>query len=217
MRIKEIYPNIYMVTAINQFYLNHSFQRIQEFYESSSSKFKNKLFKKEVFNKWFTKKYKKDYYNFWEGFNIYRETIDSFNKIYKKEKLDDYEESLFSLLKTIPKKSRYCVIGVLEKDSGTVQHELIHGVFYLNDKYRQEVRDYFCSPFCDKLNGLRKKLSDIGYGEEVMIDELNAYVLVEKEILIIWKLWNKDIEMIQKDLRYLLNKVDPFILKNHYI
>jgi hypothetical protein len=83
MKIKEISANIYLITSTSQFYLTNSFQRLAEFYESPSKKFKRKYFKKKQFNKWYSKQFIETYYELWSGFNIPDKDIKLFNKVYK--------------------------------------------------------------------------------------------------------------------------------------
>jgi len=211
VKIKEIHPNIYLVTSKKLKYLTKSFQRMSEFNESPSKKFQGKYFEKKVFNKWFDKKYCRDYYISWEGFNVTDVIVNSFEKKYK-NKLDDYELNLFSLIKTIPKK-KYSLIGARDKDYGTILHELIHGVFYLNKGYQKKVQEYLFNSDCKSLRRLRKHLKEIGYCNKVMVDELNAYLMAEKKYLNKNKIWNKKLIKISKGLKKLIKQYHPNVFK----
>jgi hypothetical protein len=66
------------------------------------------------------------------------------------------------------------------------------------------------------LKKLRKALLDTGYCKEVLIDEMNAYILVEKEFLVKNKIWNKEMKLIRNKLRILIDKFDPDIRKKKF-
>ena len=62
----------------------------------------------------------------------------------------------------------------------TIKHEFVHGAFYTNLEYRKEVIA------CIKNFGIEpidKCLLKMGYCNEVLTDETNAYVLVEPDTI----------------------------------
>jgi hypothetical protein len=77
------------------------------------------------------------------------------------------------------KQGDYYVIGS-DMAGESFLHEMCHAMYYLNSGYRQLVESIL-SP--EMLPRLREHLLQIGYSEHVMLDEMNAYLVTEKDYL----------------------------------
>jgi len=138
--------------------------RFQEHYESP--KFRGKSFTHKEFNEWYKKKYGKNYSG-WVGFNfpgyVYR-TASDVMRLTKREK---------AVAKVFDKcgRKKFYVIATIEDDA--LDHEIAHAMYYLDSRYRTQARaeakKITASP-------LYKDFKEMGYCDEVLEDELNAYL-----------------------------------------
>ena len=72
------------------------------------------------------------------------------------------------------KEKRFYLIGTRTNDRTALPHELRHAPYYLNAGYRREVNDVlrqFPAP------SFKRRLQKMGYGENVIADEKQAYAL----------------------------------------
>ena len=172
-------PQIYLIESSSRQDLAETFMRFQEYYESPE--FKGKTFSVEDFAHWYTAKYGSfSYAKDWYGFNIPGTVL----KPFRQGQFDPLTSKERNLLKLCEKAdaSSY-IIGVTpnaEYFKETVKHEFVHGAFYTNPEYRKEVvncvRSFSITP-------IYRGLMRMGYCEDVVIDETNAYVLVEPETI----------------------------------
>ncbi len=169
--------NIYLIESKTRQDLAATFMRFQEYYESPE--FKGRVFSVEDFAHWYAGKFGSfSYSRDWYGFNIPGTVLAPF-KNGDFNPLTPYEQKLIDFCGSIDGNSY--IIGATpsaEYFKETVQHEFIHGAFYTNPKYRNEiidcVRDFNIKP-------VYKGLEKMGYCDDVLIDETNAYILVEPD------------------------------------
>jgi len=168
-------PQIYLIESKSRQDLAEMFMRFQEYYESPE--FKGKTFSVDDFAHWYATKYGSfSYSRDWYGFNIPGTVLSPFLEG-KFDPLTKQEQKLVDFCKNA-RGSSY-IIGTTpssEYFKETIKHEFVHGVFYTNLEYRKEVIDCI-KDFCIK--PIDKGLLKMGYCNEVLIDETNAYVLVE--------------------------------------
>ena len=72
-KIKEIKPNIFLFEFKHNYDMCMHFLRYQEYYESSSPKYRGKAFEIFDFMRWYSLKYGKGAFTYvddWDGFNI---------------------------------------------------------------------------------------------------------------------------------------------------
>lgn len=189
---KIIFPNIYVLSFDTQYDLCMSFVRMQEFYESASSKFRGKYFQLEDYIDYWSQEFGNgsfDYPSKWTGFNLSGTMIDRWTDVFdnKHMNLRIREEEVLnaiSTLRDLEKRSnklfneKYYVIGVygkIENATDVIEHELAHALYYLDSSYRRSV--------CKLIKGLNKKiytkaekfLLKMGYCKGVIKDEIQAY------------------------------------------
>lgn len=78
---------------------------------------------------------------------------------------------------TLPglKQSHKYVIGYLKGDKKTAIHEMCHAMFYCDNSYRKKwTKKWNSLNFIDKRK-ISKKLTAMGYSNNVLIDEYQAY------------------------------------------
>jgi hypothetical protein len=189
---KEVYPNIFSLRFNNQYETCSTFLRLQEFYESPFKEIKGHVFTLETY----MDRYAKDKGNFtytsdWGGFNVPGHIVQKFFKDYRdaSEPFLNKEYYLHEILEDqIYGDKKFYVIGHYEKDNlpdwtkeedfhSTLAHELAHGLFYLNPKYKKT-----CLSLIEALpEKIKSKMSDKllntgGYCKAVLKDEFQAYL-----------------------------------------
>jgi len=187
-----------------------TFLRFQEYYESP--KFKNKYFTlneikidyKGNTNKKFT------YYTDWVGFNIPSKILKPFREG-KFGELSTREKSFLKIFDYF--KGKYYIIGTCVDDDEytiTLNHELVHAVYYLNSEYRKKVKKIISEyPF---VNSLKTYLEHRGYHKSTFHDEINAYLATGENIT------KKETDSncyltLQKNLKILFNQYKSLYIK----
>lgn len=202
--IKEVKPRIFLFEFRERYDLCMTFLRYQEYYESSSPKFRGHAFDIFEFMKWYTKKYGKgsfSYPNDWNGFNIPGDTIKTVwdlgilsKTIYDYEMLQAWRECNLSA-----NGEKFYIIGVVKGNRSTLDHEIAHGMFTLHPEYKKEMTKLFnaLSPVVKKT--LRAGLKKLGYTPKVYTDESQAYMATGlSEAFGDVKQWKKERKPFQK-------------------
>lgn len=178
---RMIHENIYLVTRPTQKELASTFLRFQEYYEGPTHK--GKIFTRAEYEKWYTEKYGAfTYCEDWDGFNIpglvLKPFIEGkFDPLSKEEQqfLEDFvDKDLDSIY----------IIGVTEgeNDSDVYEHEMCHALWYTNKDYYHSAFEIILT-YIDEIRPLLSWLTKKGYHDEVIIDEMNAYITTDSEWL----------------------------------
>ena len=155
---------------------NWGWIRIQEFYESPDNLVRGfhntieHIIERELFNNnEFT------YLQDWDGFNVPGHIWDLFFIKHSQDVRDIEKEMANAVANLVDTNSIYYVIGSSAKSHrSTIHHEIRHGLWYLYDDYRREILEVLSRY---KLDGLKRDLKKMGYCDEVIDDEIQAYVL----------------------------------------
>jgi hypothetical protein len=156
------------------------FMRYQEFYESPSPKFRGKSFTIFEFMRWYSLKFGQGsftYPNDWDGFNIpgdiiwtvFKQVIPDKN-IYDREMLMAWNEC-----NRISSGEKFYIIGVGEQKDA-LDHEIAHGMFYLNEEYRKQMKRLVKALPPEIRSEINNTLHKLGYTPKVYIDETQAYM-----------------------------------------
>jgi len=172
-------PEIYLIESQDRQNLAETFMRFQEFYESPV--FAGKHFSVAEFASWYAMEYGSfSYARDWSGFNIPSWVMDPF-KNGNFDPLTEKEKKLLEILKGTSNKDY--IIGVTPQDEwykDTIKHEFVHGCFFTNPEYRKTVDNFIKG---QNPEAIKKALSLMGYGKDVLNDETNAYLLTEPQTL----------------------------------
>ncbi len=189
MKIKEIYPNLFLYTFPNQYELASTFIRLQEFYESPYKQIRGKYFTLEKFMDLYAKDQKDNkftYFSDWNGFNVPGNIVYNFEDKFCQD-FTDKEIKLLSPIGDLYKKNFY-IIGVIKEGKDTIEHEIAHGLYYLNEDYKSEM-----SRIINNMPKIMKKMAekyllDNGYCKSVLKDELQAYFAtgISRNMICIW-------------------------------
>jgi hypothetical protein len=177
--LKEIKPNIFGLQFQDRYDLCMHFLRYQEFYESSSPKFRNKSFTILSFMRWYSKKYGDNSFTYpsdWNGFNIPSYVIEQvFNNAIPDRNIYDHE--MLNIYRHCKKSSQnFYLIGYLKNNKTTLNHEIAHGFYYLNNDYKSIMKSLVKSIPKDILLAINSWLKIKGYTPKVYIDETQAYL-----------------------------------------
>lgn len=180
MEFEEIAPNVIHVQMNSRIPLCRTFMRFQEHYESPYPNIKGKIFSRNMFKETYKKDRKADhftYYTDWAGFNVPSYVFEPFYEG-KFDPLLVCEQKLLDGLEQYRGKKFY-VIGSSLQDKGTIEHELSHALWYTNDEYREAQEEILEQMTPKSREAIRKWLLDMGYCEDVVLDETCAYTVTD--------------------------------------
>ena len=191
-KLEELYPSIFHLQFANHYDACMHWLRYQENYESP--KFRNKIFTLLEYMEWYAKnqcEWKKtkgkkkvpvqmfSYPGDWGGFNVpsyvfdrlTRDTIPDWNGY------DVFMHAIVKAIKSLGHEKFYLIGTVAGRNAERyLDHEVSHGLYYVNDTYRDEAQYIFYNNtnvlVCQVV---REYLTEQGYCNEVVVDEAIAY------------------------------------------
>jgi hypothetical protein len=185
--LKEILPNIFALKIEDGYQRAMLFMRSQEHYESAFPEIKGKHF--DIF--FFMEKYRKwkgvEYFSYpddWAGFNVPGNIIESCTKHVLDARnglfptpYDYIMDSVISSIKSkIGPETKYYLLGVDNFDGRTMDHELAHGLYHVNDQYKISSYELVLDLPKKIFEGMESILLDMGYCDDVVCDEIQAYM-----------------------------------------
>ena len=185
--LREIVSGVYAVKIQDPYERAMLFLRSQEFYESPIPEIRNKhinIFESmNMYRKWM----KKDYFSYtedWIGFNIPGNIVEKCTKHVLKPSnahmSTPYDFIMRDIIKQIRKEigcKKFYLIGVNRFKSNLMDHELAHGLYYIDSNYRKACLELIEESIPKKsYESLKKTLIKMGYTESVIDDEIQAYL-----------------------------------------
>jgi hypothetical protein len=171
LKIKSQPYNSVWISADSQEELGRTFIRFQEYYESPNPDFRGKIFTLGMVRQWYSVQYGADtYHHDWTGFNFPSRILLPFKQGLF-DPLTSEEIELLNLFKY--RHDNFYIMGA--QNNATLRHELSHALYDSNEKYRNEI-DSYIKKNKRGLAKTRKYILDKGYAEEVLNDELQAYI-----------------------------------------
>lgn len=184
VNLEMLYPGLYLLKFNNHYDMCMTFLRYQEKYESPNIKFRNKNFTIIDFMEWYSKDRNNNlpYFSYtvdWAGFNIPDLLFKNnwFNEILDKNKYDIFMLHVISEINKDCKKnnlSKYYLIGSV--DDNTVNHEVAHGLYYLNKDYKNKMNLLTRKLPKSFVKNINFWLKSAGYTKKVFKDEIQAYM-----------------------------------------
>lgn len=174
--VTEVSQNIFNLVFTNRRDMAATFVRFQEHYESPS--FRGKTFSKTQFKKWYRtqKNGKFSYYRDWSGFNIPSYVLNAFYEGSFRFKTDR-EKALLDQFESLHRSGqKFYIVGTLEGHTVAVNHEVAHGLYYINPDYKKAVDKILATV---DLTAFHKWISSIGYHDAVLDDEAHAFLATE--------------------------------------
>ena len=176
--VQEVYPGIILCLYEQKFNLSSTFVRLSEFYESPLDSIRGKYFTLDEFMDQYALNNENffDYFQKWNGFNVPSHIVWKFFATFAHE-LREYERILLKIITKI-EHDRFYLISTYKNTnmSETIQHETAHGLFYLNEDYKKSSLELVDNLPKDIYNRNREWLLTIGYHEDVIPDEIQAYL-----------------------------------------
>jgi hypothetical protein len=171
LKIKSQPYNSVWISADSQEELGRTFIRFQEYYESPNPDFRGKIFTLGMVRQWYSIKYGADtYHHDWTGFNFPSRILLPFKQGLF-DPLTSEEIELLNLFKY--RHDNFYIMGA--QNNATLRHELSHALYDSNEKYRNEI-DSYIKKNKRGLAKTKKYILDKGYAEEVLNDEIQAYI-----------------------------------------
>jgi len=209
--LKKIQDRVYLLTFDSGYDLAMHFLRYQEFYESPNEKFKNSKFTIASYMEWYSKN-NEDKFTYpadWAGFNIPSRVFDKIFElgIEDENKYDIFMRYVYNLIRDKEDKDFY-LMGAVEGDMLTIDHEMAHALWNLNPKYKSLMKENIKKLPKKALKVIRKNLKAAGYTKEVISDEIQAYLSTDLDYELIDELTESKInsDKIMKPFMRVLNK-----------
>jgi len=163
--------NSVWVWADSQDELGLTFMRFQEHYESANPEFKGRIFTQGQLKRWYSETYGANvYHQHWVGFNFPSYVLTAF-KDGLFDPLTPEENRLLELFKY--RQDQFYIIGA--QTNSILRHELSHALYSSNPKYKLAI-DKFIDKNSHKMTKTMKYILDKGYCEDVLNDEIQAYI-----------------------------------------
>jgi len=179
----EMFPRIFAVVIKDKRLRARVFMRYQEFYESDSDTFRGKGFRWIDFVNHYKRKTKSDiltYHEDWSGYNIPCDSIESCIRLIPD--INFYDLIMFSIVDTIRESvgsNDFYLIGIDQtegEDPDLINHEMAHGLWFADKKYKSEQKRNIMNLDPTIKDSLDTKVKKMGYGENVIDDEIQAYL-----------------------------------------
>lgn len=178
--------------------------RLQVHYDNKE--FKDKIFSLDEFKKHYSGDKEFTYYYDWNGFNFPDYTVKSF-LAGKFDPLSPEEKWLIGNIKADVDLSKpYYIVGYSDGDEPTINHERAHALYYLSPEYRSDVDVIIDSIPKSELGTLNEFLKARNYHPSVYKDEMQAYLMADKDYLIKYGGWSDSYELDHQELRIVFDK-----------
>ncbi len=181
--MSEVVSGVFFVEIDGNNDLAYTFLRVQEFYESVNSEIQGKNFTWKQYMDWYSSQSKTGTFSYgddWRGFNVPSDAIyDCYNLNTERTEYDLFFLSLVEKIEVKIKEEgleKFYVIGARKGDSRTLDHEIAHGFFTVNQEYKQEMVRLVDSLPYGVVNYLETYLTELGYASSVHKDEIQAYM-----------------------------------------
>lgn len=190
--ISEAAPRVYHIEFSNRVDTALHFLRFQEYYESDCDDFFRKPFFFTDYIRWYSLNRGEGSFSYpsdWSGFNVPGFVFEKFFRDYFHEELsldiNTYDRSMRQILDKIRKEFglksydwNFYLIGTTKskENKKTLEHEIAHGLFSTNSKYKEEMLSAIQRLPSKILSESLESLAKLGYNQDVHFDEVQAYV-----------------------------------------
>ena len=158
------------------------FMRCQEFYESAFPEIVRTQFKTSKFIDMYKLHYGRQEFTYgddWSGFNIPSHILEECIFNIDPSDINTYDKIMLSIvnkIKDLEGSNRYYLLGVDQLDNDLLEHEFAHAMYYTLPEYKKST-DYLTSKCDISIKDMMYKcISDYGYADHVLSDEMQAYM-----------------------------------------
>jgi hypothetical protein len=186
--VKELHPNIFGVSIKNDYDRAMLFCRYQEFYESPFKEIRGKKFSLEKFMWLYKTKNKKPTFTYpedWAGYNIPSNILWKAYDVFRTDR-NEYDEVMSKIiyycenypLQFDKRRTKWYLIGADSFKSTTMDHEIAHGLYYTNRKYKSTCDGLISEMKKQDYNKIKGSLIQLGYVDDKKIidDEIQAFM-----------------------------------------
>lgn len=185
--LKKASSGIFVVVVEDSYERAMLFLRCQEFYESPFPQFKGKHFDVFEYMNYYRKQNVPGYFSYtqdWVGFNVPGDIVEECTNYALDDNSDisstpyDYvmKEIIDTVKGQLQDENRWYLIGVNGEEGRIMEHEISHGLFYVNSEYKEKATSLVRSLPDDIINNMSYLILSMGYCEEVIDDEIQAYL-----------------------------------------
>lgn len=185
-KINQCTSSIFHFEFVRKCDLFLSFMRLQEWYECQHKNIKGKKFTLEDLIEAYCELDKDGefkYFDEWAAFNVPDTAVRGFLKSMGKN-LNEWEKKVIKdIKKTLnssdkrPTAKTYYIATFTKNNSDAkrdLRHELAHGLFYSQSMYKKIMETLVEN--LNQKNDIYKRLREIGYCDDVLVDETQAYL-----------------------------------------
>jgi len=177
--LKQLSEDIFSLTFDNSYDLAMHFLRWSEFTESIDPEIKSRPF--VVLD--FIESYAKEHDNIftypedWVGFNIPSSIFDVFMEsgVPDHNKYDAFMFRVVLCIKQSIENRPFYLIGCVTGSESTIDHEIAHAMYDRASQYKEEVDKLIKVIKPEHKEALNKTIQEMGYSQDVVDDELQAY------------------------------------------
>ena len=192
-KLKEIHPRIFLVTIKDTYDLAMTFCRLQEYYESPFKQIRNKTFTMTEFQRLYAKEFGDGIFSYpadWAGFNVPGDVFDDFMHIAFDDWGNEYDITIADIHWTVTKEEEefndenpYYIIAAGPDDRETINHEICHALYYLDQQYKEKVDLIISELNVSLFSHFKTGLLNKGYSKGVIVDEINAYICFDSSTI----------------------------------
>jgi ribosomal protein S9 len=188
-----------------------SFCRVEEYYEGNPKVNGKYLSFVDFIDAFMTDDGKLNYFHYWTGFNI----PGNIYKEWSQQNMSDKTYWELALADAVSKKldleKPFYIIGGVKGNTEVIDHEIAHALYYMNTEYKDlmDAANYqFYKNLRMEYSKMVKTLKKMGYGENVIRDEVQAYMSTsgKKELVEKFGLSFKKIQGFRKLYRKVLSR-----------
>ncbi len=183
IKLFEMYPKVFAIVIKDDYLRSRVFLRYQEFYESDSETFRGQGFKWKDFVDYYKNKTEQEiftYHEDWSGYNIPCDSIESCMAVIPD--LNFYDLIMFCVVDTIRKRigsDKFYLIGIDQstgEDTHLIHHEMAHALWFADPSYKKKMTELINNMDKSTKTKMEQKIKGMGYGENVVNDEIQAYL-----------------------------------------
>jgi len=196
--LHKIADRLYCVEMPSMYDLSMLFVRYQEYYESPNPEVRNKAYDLELYKRWYATSKQRRYvlgsdnsfsYTLdFAGFNVPSHVLTDILldfKYYGSLNVYDYlmKRIYNTIIADIGGEYPFYLIGTQKMKSDVLKHEIAHGFYHLIPEYKETMDNLINTILTpSKIKKFKKSLVQYHYTEEVMYDEMQAYLSTEKNL-----------------------------------
>ena len=186
-KLKNCLPGIFVVVVEDSYERAMLFLRCQEFYESPFPEFRGQNFDLFRYMDVYRRNNGRGFFSYpsdWMGYNIPGHIAEEcINRVLEANSdifPTPYDYTMKSIIDCVKGQlhgqEKWYLIGVNEETGNIMNHEISHGLFYSNPEYKQRAQTLVRSLPSPIFDSLKKIILSLGYVEDVIEDEIQAYL-----------------------------------------